>query len=100
MRLRNAPCMPNAPATPTLNLPHHIHVLCQQGAGNDYQKDLQFRKLNAVKDTIDIKVLRGKVRQHMAVGDMWREGSKAAGWRARRWDSSGRAENEHLHGWP
>lgn len=26
------------------------------GAGNDYQKDLQFRKLNASKDVIDIKV--------------------------------------------
>jgi Ca2+-transporting ATPase len=30
-----------------------------QGAGNDYQKDLQFRKLNAVKDVIETKVLRG-----------------------------------------
>ena len=28
------------------------------GAGNDYQKDLQFKKLNAEKDSIDVKVLR------------------------------------------
>jgi hypothetical protein len=26
---------------------------------NDYQKDLQFRKLNAQKDVIDVKVIRG-----------------------------------------
>jgi P-type Ca2+ transporter type 2C len=29
------------------------------GAGNDYQKDLQFRKLNAQKDVIEVKVIRG-----------------------------------------
>ncbi len=29
------------------------------GAANDYQKDKQFRKLNAQKDTIDIKCIRG-----------------------------------------
>lgn len=29
------------------------------GAGNDYSKDLQFRKLNAQKDRIEIKVVRG-----------------------------------------
>ena len=29
------------------------------GAGNDYQKDIQFRKLNASKDTILVKVVRG-----------------------------------------
>jgi Ca2+-transporting ATPase len=28
------------------------------GAANDYQKDQQFRKLNAVKDTISIKAIR------------------------------------------
>jgi Ca2+-transporting ATPase len=28
------------------------------GAGNDYQKDLQFRKLNAQKDIIEVKVFR------------------------------------------
>ena len=26
---------------------------------NDYQKDLQFRKLNSQKDVIEVKVLRG-----------------------------------------
>lgn len=29
------------------------------GAGNDYQKDLQFRKLNAQKDIIEVTVTRG-----------------------------------------
>ena len=28
------------------------------GASNDYQKDQQFKKLNAAKDAIDVKVLR------------------------------------------
>jgi len=28
------------------------------GAGNDFQKDKQFKKLNAVKDTIKVKVIR------------------------------------------
>jgi len=33
---------------------------CQHCAGalNDYQKDLQFRKLNAQKDVIEVKVVR------------------------------------------
>jgi Ca2+-transporting ATPase len=31
------------------------------GAGNDYQKDMQFKKLNAAKDSIEIKVLRNGV---------------------------------------
>ena len=34
------------------------------GAGNDYAKDKQFRKLNDVKDTIEIKTLRGG---HLAI---------------------------------
>ena len=29
------------------------------GAGNDYQKDLQFRKLNEKKDQLDVKMIRG-----------------------------------------
>lgn len=32
---------------------------CPAGAGNDYQKDLQFRKLNKQKDIIDVTVTRG-----------------------------------------
>lgn len=32
---------------------------CHAGAGNDYQKDLQFRKLNKQKDIIDVTVTRG-----------------------------------------
>jgi hypothetical protein len=39
------------------------------GAGNDYQKDLQFRKLNKQKDIIDVTVTRGgqplvRLQQH------------------------------------
>lgn len=45
------------------------------GAGNDYQKDLQFKKLNAEKDSIDVKVVRdGKEslipNTDMLVGDV------------------------------
>jgi Ca2+-transporting ATPase len=45
------------------------------GALNDYQKDQQFRKLNAQKDTIDIKTMRGgqmiMVSNHeLVVGDV------------------------------
>lgn len=45
------------------------------GAGNDYQKDLQFKKLNAAKDEYDVKVLRGGEEMlvpntEVAVGDM------------------------------
>lgn len=29
------------------------------GAGNDYQKDKQFRKLNEKKDLLDVKMIRG-----------------------------------------
>jgi len=42
--------------TRTVLLPH---LALLPGALNDYQKDLQFRKLNAQKDVIDIKVIRG-----------------------------------------
>lgn len=34
-----------------------LACLCA-GAGNDFQKDKQFKKLNAVKDTIEVKVVR------------------------------------------
>ncbi len=42
---------------------------------NDYQKDLQFRKLNAQKDVIDVKVIRsGKTsvikNSEIVVGDI------------------------------
>jgi len=36
-----------------------VFAVTMVGAVNDYQKDQQFRKLNAQKDTIDIKVQRG-----------------------------------------
>ncbi|KAI8477413.1 MAG: hypothetical protein J3K34DRAFT_453016 [Monoraphidium minutum] len=36
-----------------------VLIVIAVGAGNDYQKDLQFRKLNAQKDIIQIKVVRG-----------------------------------------
>lgn len=62
-----------------------------KGAGNDYQKDLQFRKLNAVKDIIEIKVVRGgevKVRRtagrgeggHAIMGVLGRKGWGVAWW--------------------
>ena len=31
---------------------------CCAGAGNDYQKDKQFKKLNAQKDKLEVKVIR------------------------------------------
>ena len=45
------------------------------GAGQDYQKDLQFRKLNAKKDELKIKVVRDGVQQlinntEIVVGDI------------------------------
>ncbi|KAG2453047.1 hypothetical protein HYH02_002382 [Chlamydomonas schloesseri] len=36
-----------------------VLIVTLVGAGNDYSKDLQFRKLNAQKDRIEIKVVRG-----------------------------------------
>jgi P-type Ca2+ transporter type 2C len=35
-----------------------VHIVACTGAVNDYQKDLQFKKLNAQKDIIEVKVLR------------------------------------------
>lgn len=35
-----------------------MNACCCTGAGNDYQKDLQFKKLNAAKDVYDVKVVR------------------------------------------
>lgn len=35
-----------------------VGVVSLVGAGNDYQKDLQFKKLNAAKDVYDVKVVR------------------------------------------
>ena len=35
-----------------------FHLLCLAGAGNDYQKDKQFKKLNAQKDLVEVKVVR------------------------------------------
>lgn len=48
---------------------------CCAGALNDFQKDLQFRKLNAQKDVIDVKVVRsGKTcvikNNEIVVGDI------------------------------
>lgn len=50
-------------------------VACSAGAINDYQKDLQFKKLNAQKDVIEVKVLRGGEEQlvgneEIVVGDI------------------------------
>eukprot|EP00882_Tetradesmus_deserticola_P028259 GHRQ01031469.1.p1 GENE.GHRQ01031469.1~~GHRQ01031469.1.p1 ORF type:complete len:192 (+),score=37.16 GHRQ01031469.1:270-845(+) len=35
-----------------------VAIVIMVGAGNDYQKDLQFRKLNAQKDVIEVTVTR------------------------------------------
>ena len=45
------------------------------GAGNDYQKDLQFRKLNEKKDQLEVKMRRGGSQilvpnQQIVVGDV------------------------------
>lgn len=52
-----------------------VIVVSGVGAINDYQKDLQFKKLNAQKDVIEVKVLRGGVEQlvgneEIVVGDI------------------------------
>ena len=51
------------------------NLLWSSGAGNDYQKDLQFKKLNEQKDTIEVKVLRDGVNTviintELVVGDV------------------------------
>lgn len=40
------------------------------GAGNDYQKDIQFRKLNASKDVFMVKVLRGGQQSLVSSADI------------------------------
>lgn len=35
-----------------------VLVVASVGAGNDYQKELQFRKLNAAKDVLQTKAIR------------------------------------------
>lgn len=45
------------------------------GAGNDYQKDKQFQKLNASKDVFEVKVIRGGqeslvLNTELVVGDV------------------------------
>lgn len=40
------------------------------GAGNDYQKDRQFRKLNDQKDIIEVKVVRGGEQQLITNTDL------------------------------
>lgn len=51
------------------------HRFTTAGAVNDYQKDLQFKKLNAQKDVIEVKVLRNGEDQligneEVVVGDI------------------------------
>lgn len=65
------PCNLRTQAAPQTHAPLHSlpSPLLPPGAGNDYQKDLQFRKLNAVKDIIEIKVVRGgEVKVRAAAG--------------------------------
>jgi hypothetical protein len=84
--VRRQLCTADAPAHAAHHPPHtdhdahtdpctHTHTHAT-GALNDYQKDLQFRKLNAQKDVIDIKVQRcgGKTalvkNNEIVVGDV------------------------------
>ncbi len=51
-----------------------VHALAAASL-NDYQKDLQFKKLNAQKDVIEVKVLRNGEEQlvgneELVVGDI------------------------------
>lgn len=52
-----------------------VCVAVYAGAGNDYQKDLQFRKLNEKKDQLEVKMRRGGDQvlvpnQEIVVGDV------------------------------
>ena len=54
-----------------------VLVVSLVASGNDYQKDLQFRKLNAQKERVEIKVVRAGVEQlvlntDLVVGDVVR----------------------------
>lgn len=54
---------------------HRRTCLLPAGAGNDYQKDKQFKKLNAQKDLVEVKVVRnGEERlienTEVVVGDL------------------------------
>ena len=44
--------------------------ICTTGAGNDYQKELQFKKLNAQKDIIEVKVVRSGEEQLVTNSDI------------------------------
>ena len=46
------------------------HGVGTTGAGNDYQKELQFKKLNAQKDVIEVKVLRSGEEQLVTNSDV------------------------------
>ena len=53
-----------------------VLIVLSVGAGNDWKKDQQFRKLNAAKDLIKVKVLRGGSTQlvlntQVVVGDVY-----------------------------
>ena len=52
-----------------------VCIVIAVGAGNDYHKELQFRKLNAAKDILQTKVVRGGVQMvvpstELVVGDL------------------------------
>jgi len=52
-----------------------VLVVVSVGAGNDYQKELQFRKLNADRDVVNTKVIRGGKQgvvpsSELVVGDL------------------------------
>eukprot|EP00201_Polytomella_parva_P018391 CAMPEP_0175051812 /NCGR_PEP_ID=MMETSP0052_2-20121109/8016_1 /TAXON_ID=51329 ORGANISM="Polytomella parva, Strain SAG 63-3" /NCGR_SAMPLE_ID=MMETSP0052_2 /ASSEMBLY_ACC=CAM_ASM_000194 /LENGTH=778 /DNA_ID=CAMNT_0016316155 /DNA_START=124 /DNA_END=2456 /DNA_ORIENTATION=+ len=52
-----------------------VLIVTMVGAGNDYSKDIQFRKLNAKKDDVEVKVVRNGVNElisntQVVVGDV------------------------------
>ncbi|GAB4816684.1 hypothetical protein N2152v2_003730 [Parachlorella kessleri] len=47
-----------------------VLVVSLVGAGNDWHKDRQFRKLNQQKETIEVKVVRNGKEQLVVVGDL------------------------------
>ena len=66
-----------------------VLVVSLVSSGNDYQKDLQFRKLNAQKERVMIKVLRGGVdmlvlNTELVVGDVVRLITGELLWEGRR----------------
>ena len=57
-----------------MHMPPKVHTCSlgvhHSGAGNDYQKELQFKKLNAQKDVIEVKLIRSGEEQLVTNSDV------------------------------